>query len=76
MCRDESYVLGLSNCYKLFDSRRSFSDASDTCIAANSVLVKIVSEAENSFINSTFAKSAPFWIGLNDIEEEGVFRYY
>lgn len=74
VCKDDSYTLSISRCYKYFETRRPFSEARVVCQADGGILLRIDSQAENDFINATFARFAPFWIGFNDIITEGDFR--
>ena len=68
---------GSEYCYRLFQSDKDFSDANRTCYRQNGLLVKIDSRSENEFIyNEYFVGGGrrDFWIGLNDQDQEGVFR--
>lgn len=74
------------HCY-LFTSGNSttgktFSDAESDCVSNNSHLVDIHSFYENAFVVKTlplyadsFSSGNWMWIGLNDIQTEGLYEY-
>ena len=62
-------------CYRYIESPQDFFTANRTCAReGGGMLVRIDSAMENEYVRTQFLRSAEFWIGLNDIDQEGVFR--
>lgn len=82
ICPNRNYDLGPSgNCYLYFDSDRDFFDANTTCARDGpdhgGMLVYIETMEEDQWLFQEFFEGRgrlEFWIGLNDITNEGVFR--
>ena len=65
-------------CYRYYQIAEDFSAANRTCVRDEANLLSIDNEDENSYIFETFFQrndNVSFWIGLNDISTEGIFRY-
>ena len=72
-------IIGPSgSCYKLFTQPLAWSTAKESCQALGAALVKIDSSVENDFISNNFLTYSPatkYWIGLNDLRNEGQFEW-
>ncbi len=70
------YILrdGSQYCYRYFNSKLSFRGAEGVCENDNAVLLRIDTQEENDYINSTFSNNPEFWLGLSDINDEGIFK--
>ena len=66
---------GSEYCYKYFHSSVNFFEANRTCIRENALLLRIDSKIENDYIKKTFPNDTSFWIGLTDLDTEGVFKF-
>ena len=66
---------GTDYCYRYFDTALDFANANRSCVRNNAALVRIDTETEDTYINSTYYKNNDFWIGLTDQTVEGIFRY-
>ena len=74
ICRD-GYILRNEYCYRLYQVAEDFSAANRSCVRDGASMVYIESAEENEYLRETFFMNASeFWIGLNDMETEGVFR--
>ncbi|XP_077870236.1 alpha-N-acetylgalactosamine-specific lectin-like [Saccoglossus kowalevskii] len=64
-------------CYRYIATATDFTAAEDYCwTSAGASLVSIHSLAELTFINGLIGSNIEdYWIGLNDINEEGVFEW-
>ncbi|XP_033121824.1 CD209 antigen-like [Anneissia japonica] len=71
-CQDLWYPLSRS-CYRYFYESVNWFDALQSCKDNNASLVTISSNVEHDFVNDLCSDS--FWIGLNDIKNEGVWRW-
>ena len=56
--------------YKIYETKRNFTDAQDQCKSYGAYLAYPRSEEENTFIND-LTQNQTFWIGINDIDIEG-----
>lgn len=80
VCPNHGYQLGgLANeyCYQYYDIAEDYSAANRSCVRDGGLLVYIDDSSEDNYIYHTFFISrgeTHFWIGLNDISTEGVFR--
>ena len=79
ICPSRRYALreanGNSSCYLLVQSPLSYAAANRSCVRDDAILLSIGSPAENEYVrNNFFINGQEFWIGLNDIVEEGTFR--
>ena len=81
ICPSRRYQLRLSNginyCYLYVASPLSYAAANRSCVRDGAILLSILSEEENTYIRDNFFtvnNNQEFWIGLNDILEEGTFR--
>ena len=61
-----------TSCYKYFTSTEQWNSARSQCLSMNADLVTINTLEENSFVLN-LTRVSYFWIGLNDISEEGTF---
>ena len=80
ICRDGYVLRAPANeyCYRFFQVAEDFSAANRSCVRNGANLVFIESAEENSYLQDTFFETngqTEFWIGLNDLTEEGDFRY-
>jgi V8-like Glu-specific endopeptidase len=60
-----------NSCYKFVASAVTWDDARQRCDLESATLVTIDNSYENDFVSEL--SSTAFWIGLNDISQEGVF---
>jgi hypothetical protein len=60
-----------NSCYKYSSSSVTWDNARQKCELENAALVTIDNSYENDFVSKL--SSSTFWIGLNDISQEGVF---
>ena len=81
ICPSRRYQLhrlnGTSYCYLYVASPLSYAAANRSCIRDGAILLSILSADENTYIRNNFFtanNNQEFWIGLNDILEEGTFR--
>ena len=70
-------VTYLLSSYAVSDVKTTWPEASASCRKLGAELVKIESQGETEFLNSTFdiPSLKKIWIGLNDIDEEGVWKW-
>ena len=70
------YILrdGSQYCYRYFNSKDTFRGAEGVCENDNAVLLRIDTQEENDYINSTFFDNSEFWLGLSDVDSEGIFK--
>ena len=64
---------GSEYCYRYFDVAQTFNDAVRTCENEMATLLRIDSQEEYDYINSTYSSKIEFWMGLDDKQKEGVF---
>ena len=65
-----------SFCYKAYSRTEDWENARKECLHSHSDLASISSSAENDFIATTLIPGeGGHWIGLNDKEQEGVFKW-
>ena len=65
-------------CYRYFQSDKNYYDANRTCFRANGLLARIDSQSENEYIYQMYfleGGQRSFWIGMDDQDQEGVFKY-
>ncbi|XP_063787576.1 hepatic lectin-like isoform X2 [Pseudophryne corroboree] len=62
------------SCYYFSYIKSNWMKARAMCIGRDSDLTVITSEAEQNFVSAK-TKNIPFWIGLNDIKEEGKWEW-
>ena len=58
--------------YKVYNTPRNYGDAKAQCESDGAFLAIPRSQAENDFLRSLLS-NRDFWIGINDIEQEGSF---
>ena len=66
------------HCYRYFQSDKNYFDANRTCFRTNGLLARIDSQSENDYIYQLYflrGGQRPFWIGMDDQDQEGVFKY-
>lgn len=76
ICRD-GYSLRNQYCYRYYQIAEDFSAANRSCVRDGANLVFITSAEEDQYLRDTFfsdLRETEFWIGLNDMETEGVFK--
>lgn len=76
ICRD-GYSLRNEYCYRYYQIGEDFSAANRSCVRDGASLVFIDSQAEDQYLRDKFfsdQSNTEFWIGLNDMETEGIFR--
>lgn len=68
--------VGSDKCYRLIATGRSWKNSRKFCQEAGGNLATIRNEDENAFVTK-IVKATPrhYWIGLNDIEKEGRWRW-
>nr|AJA37872.1 C-type lectin [Littorina littorea]QBA18379.1 VIgL family C-type lectin-related protein [Littorina littorea] len=71
-CPADWSVFGQS-CYAFFTQPLKWVDAKAACERQHGILVEIDSLQENAFVYNMVKGVRSAWIGLNDIEQEGVF---
>ncbi|XP_070198383.1 low affinity immunoglobulin epsilon Fc receptor-like isoform X2 [Littorina saxatilis] len=71
-CPADWSVFGQS-CYAFFTQPLKWVDAKAACERQHGILVEIDSLQENAFVYNMVKGVNSAWIGLNDIEQEGVF---
>ncbi|XP_071826466.1 uncharacterized protein [Apostichopus japonicus] len=76
-CCPSGFELIGGNCHIVIDMEASHTDASDFCIAIGGFLSKIDPlDAVTQYILENFpADSLGVWIGLNDMDNEGIFKW-
>ncbi|CAN2388655.1 plasmacytoid dendritic cell antigen processing and presentation [Pristimantis euphronides] len=71
---DSGWLIFGSNCYFFTNSKVNWHKARSNCVSKNADLVIIENEEEQKFI-SGHTVNMPYWIGLNDMEEEGKWTW-
>lgn len=64
-------------CYGYFQIAEDFSAANRSCVRDGANLVFIDNAEENMYLHDRFFQphgQTEFWIGLNDMNQEGMFR--
>jgi len=61
--------------YFMHPEKTDWFSANDICLSQGGHLAVIRTEAQQSLISSRYARNYDFWIGLNDIDREGEFRW-
>jgi len=61
--------------YIMHPEKMDWFSANDVCLATGGHLAVIRTEAQQSLISSRYARNYDFWIGLNDVNREGEFRW-
>ena len=64
-------------CYQYYLIPEDFSAANRSCVRDGGLLVYINDLLEHDYLNQTFFlpnNQVEFWIGLNDLDTEGIFR--
>ena len=83
ICPSRQYQLrestGTSYCYLYVQSPLTYAAANRSCIRDGAILINILSAEEDAYVKENFFFISPnrtleFWIGLNDIIQEGKFR--
>ncbi|WAR16732.1 PGCB-like protein [Mya arenaria] len=70
---EADWTLFQTSCYRLFSRDVKYEAAKSNCELVGAKLVSITSSTENDFIQSTF--SPWYWIGANDKESEGSWKW-
>lgn len=63
------------HCYKLSTFEGDWHAARADCESWGGDLAALTSSAEHEFVNELFSERGPYWIGGNDIAEEGVYEW-
>ena len=79
ICPQPGYLLAdnTSLCYSYKQSSVDFFAANRSCVREGAILLSIESSSEDVYIWRTFFNGSggvEFWIGLNDLDTEGIFR--
>ncbi|XP_061609681.1 C-type lectin domain family 4 member E-like isoform X2 [Phyllopteryx taeniolatus] len=78
-CCRHGWFRHASNCYLPYrEKRKNWKDAQNHCESMNSLLVKIETDDEQAFLTDLVDDhdlQPSAWIGLNDIEVEGQFKW-
>ena len=77
-CKNATYKLSGNNCFGVSKVSLSFNDAVTECSARGGQLATIASQEDDTIVESLMAPSSEYeeqgyWIGLNDLKEEGTF---
>ncbi|KAI8494570.1 hypothetical protein Bbelb_277960 [Branchiostoma belcheri] len=70
-----AYTRCRETCYKVFNTRKNFIDANTTCHKDGGSLTMPRDAETNSFLGSLVRSDCTYWIGLNDLREEGSFEW-
>lgn len=65
-------------CYRYVQTPSDYFTANVTCTRERAAIVYIGSSDENAYISSTYFTGRgglEFWIGMNDLDREGTFKY-
>ncbi|XP_052699692.1 echinoidin-like [Crassostrea angulata] len=85
-CRD-GWTKFQGSCYLFASDQASWPEAEAFCLSMNSNLVEIGSESENAFVegelkiihghdsHSSHQNEVSYWLGGNDLEMEGTFKW-
>ncbi|RUS81615.1 hypothetical protein EGW08_010628 [Elysia chlorotica] len=73
----EGWTINLDNmyCYKKFETRRVFKGAVEDCAANSGILATAYDAKEQAFVSSLKGSGKYIWLGLDDIEVEGTFKW-
>ncbi|KAL4635254.1 collectin-12 [Arapaima gigas] len=69
------WILFKDKCYLFSKEQRPFNEAKNTCAEKHSSMVIINSMEEQQWLRKQIANKGYFWLGLSDLEEEGVWRW-
>ena len=76
-CPNSKFKLTGSNCFMVSETSLSFTEAIPACVQQGAKLATITSLGEDNFVNDLMTPidvyNLSYWIGLNDIEDEGTF---
>ena len=72
-CPESWHYWGVS-CYKITETKFTWSDAKDECRNMGGVLAVPSSDPENEFIVSLIPKAEGLWLDCNDKETEGTWK--
>ncbi len=64
-------------CYRYVQTRTDYITANRTCVREGGSMVYVENAAENEYILTnyfTIRGSEEFWLGFNDLDNEGTFR--
>eukprot|EP00731_Ephydatia_muelleri_P009030 Em0004g1368a len=82
ICPSPSFVqaAGTQYCYQYVALDTDWFTANKTCQSRGdgASLLWITSETENTYVRNTFLtanNNQPFWIGLNDVKQDGIFQW-
>ncbi|KAI8513967.1 hypothetical protein Bbelb_082910 [Branchiostoma belcheri] len=70
-----AYTRCRETCYKVFNTRKNFKDANTTCHKDGGSLAMPRDAETNSFLGFLVRSDCTYWIGLNDLREEGSFEW-
>ncbi|CAM9106860.1 unnamed protein product, partial [Ectocarpus fasciculatus] len=69
------YVFLYDGCYYLLTVYNSWAGAEAACNGHRANLATIYSAEVNNWISVYYVLSSSFWIGYNDLDDEGVWRW-
>ena len=78
-CPNNKFKLSGDNCFWVSDEALSYNEAISQCSAQGAELATINNAEDNTFVSDLMPSSSGpgieqvYWIGLNDIEDEGTF---
>ena len=70
---EQGYYSWGNSFYKIFNTELNYGDAKAQCDSDGTFLAIPRSEAENNYIANLVPDEDYIWLGINDIEQEGLF---
>ena len=74
-CTNSNFKLSGTNCFGVFSKEGSFAEAITECCKEGAHLATITNAEDDNFVRSLMQSGEGYWIGLNDLKEEGTFRW-
>ncbi|WAR16731.1 PGCB-like protein [Mya arenaria] len=72
---EADWILFHTSCYRLFPEEVIYEAATSKCELVGAKLVSITSSDEYDFLQRKFSPRDRFWIGANDKEKEGLWKW-